>query len=106
MLKTTEHHKRGFGPSAAVPVAGGCFRWIKKTGDARLYDSKIKRDGGKKAKGVIALMRSSQGVFPRARGAVFDSTKLFDTSRLQLAEASAESRGRSIKEKVDHVSPP
>ena len=43
-------------------------------------------DGGKKAKGVIALMRKfAKALFHVARGAVFDSTKLFDISRLQLA---------------------
>ena len=62
------------------------FRWLQKDPVTRAwYDSKIKRDGGKRAKGVIALMRKfAKALFHVARGAVFDSTKLFDTSRLQL----------------------
>jgi len=63
------------------------FRWIQRDPVTRAwYDSKIKRDGGKRAKGVVALMRKfAKALFHVARGAVFDSTKLFDISRLQLA---------------------
>jgi len=62
------------------------FRWIQRDPVTRAwYDSKIKRDGGKKAKGVIALMRKfAKALFHVARGAAFDSSKLFDTARLQL----------------------
>jgi transposase len=67
------------------------FRWIQKDPVTRAwYDAKIKRDGGRRAKGVIALMRKfAKALFHVARGAAFDSTKLFDLSRLRLGEATA-----------------
>jgi transposase len=50
------------------------------------YGKKVKRDGGKiKQKAIIAVMRKlSKALWHVARGAVFDSTKLFDVSRLKL----------------------
>jgi transposase len=63
------------------------FRWLQKDSTTRAwYEQKIKRDGGKRAKGVIALMRKfAKALFHVARGAAFDSSKLFDTRRLGLA---------------------
>jgi hypothetical protein len=50
------------------------------------YDKKVKRDGGKKARAVVAVMRKlAKALFHVARGAPLDTTKLFDVSRLELA---------------------
>jgi hypothetical protein len=47
--------------------------------------AKIKRDGGRRARAVIALMRKfAQALFHVARGVPLDSSKLFDVSRLRL----------------------
>jgi len=61
-------------------------RWVKKDAIARAwYEKKIARDGGLRAKAVAALMRKYiQALFHLARGAPFESAKLFDTSRLAL----------------------
>jgi transposase len=57
------------------------FRWIQKDPVTRAWYG---------AKGVIALMRKfAKALFHVARGATFDSTKLFDISRLRLGEATA-----------------
>lgn len=62
-------------------------RWLQRDPLTRAwYEQKVKRDGGKRAKGIIALMRKfAKALFHVARGAAFDSSKLFDTSRLRLA---------------------
>jgi transposase len=50
------------------------------------YDQKVKRDGGKKARAVVGVMRKlAKALFHVARGAPLDTTKLFDVSRLELA---------------------
>ena len=51
------------------------------------YTRKVERDGGKqKLKAVIALMRKlAAGLWHVARGAKFDSARLFDAERLGLA---------------------
>jgi transposase len=61
-------------------------RWVKKDAIARAwYERKIVRDGGLRAKAVAALMRKyAQALFHLARGAPFESARLFDTSRLAL----------------------
>jgi transposase len=63
------------------------FRWLQKDAVARAwYAEKIKRDGGRRARGAIALMRKfAQALFHVARGQTLDSRKLFDASRLRLA---------------------
>jgi len=54
------------------------------------YQKKIARDGGMKKKGLIAIMRKlAAAMWHVARGAKFDSTKLFDVRRLAVSEASA-----------------
>jgi transposase len=54
------------------------------------YAKKISR-GGPKQKAIIALMRKlASALWHVARGAVFDSSRLFDTARLRLAEANNE----------------
>jgi transposase len=61
-------------------------RWVKKDANAwAWYEKKIARDGGLRAKAIAALMRKyAQALFHLARGAPFDSARLFDTSRLAL----------------------
>ncbi len=50
------------------------------------FEKKVARDGGKKAGAIVAVMRKlMKALFHVARGAPFDSSKLFDTSRLDLA---------------------
>lgn len=63
------------------------LRWVEKDRVARAwYEKKIERDGGKRAKAVIALMRKyAKALFHLARGQALQSSKLFDTSRLALA---------------------
>lgn len=62
------------------------LRWVKKDGVARAwYERKIARDGGVRAKALMALMRKyAQALFHMARGAPLDSARLFDTERLAL----------------------
>lgn len=62
------------------------FRWLQKDAVARAwYAEKIKRDGGRRARAVTALMRKfAQALFHVARGVPLDSSKLFDVSRLRL----------------------
>jgi transposase len=62
------------------------LRWVDKDRVARAwYERKTARDGGRRAKAVIALMRKyAKAIFHLARGESFDSSKLFDTSRLAL----------------------
>ena len=62
------------------------FRWLQKDAVARAwYAEKIKRDGGRRSRAVIALMRKfAQALFHVARGVPLDSRKLFDVSRLRL----------------------
>jgi hypothetical protein len=61
-------------------------RWVKKDPIARAwYERKSARDGGLRAKASAALMRKYvQALFHLARGAPFESARLFDTSRLAL----------------------
>ena len=63
------------------------LRWLMKDRNAKAwFDKKVARDGGKKARAVVALMRKlAMGLFHVARGETFDSAKLFDATRLELA---------------------
>jgi len=55
------------------------------------YAKKVSRDAGRKQKALIALMRKlASALWHVARGAVFDSKKLFDVSRLRLAPTNSE----------------
>lgn len=65
------------------------LRWIQKDLWARAwYEQKVKRDGGRKRKALVALMRKLlKGLWWVARGEPFDSQKLFDTRRLAAAKA-------------------
>jgi transposase len=62
-------------------------RWRKKDAIVQAwYAAKVKRDGGKKARAVVALMRKLvKALFHVARGEPLDTQRLFDVRRLQLA---------------------
>jgi len=64
------------------------FRWIQIDPIARAwYTHKKQRDGSRASRAAIALMRKLvKALFHVARGEAFDSTKLFDVSRLSLAK--------------------
>jgi len=50
------------------------------------YHKKVKRDGGVKMKALIAIMRKIViSIWHVARGSEFDSSKLFDTRKLQIS---------------------
>ena len=63
------------------------LRWLKKDPIARAwYERKAARDGGKKMRAIVALMRKLVGaLWYVARGEALDSRKLFDVRRLSLA---------------------
>ena len=63
------------------------LRLLKKDAVMRAwYERKVARDGGLKMKALIALMRKLVGaLWHVARGESFDSRKLFDVRRLNLA---------------------
>jgi len=64
------------------------FRWIQTDPVANAwYQRKKQRDGGRSSRAAVALMRKlAKALFHVARGATFDSTKLFDVRRLQISE--------------------
>ena len=50
------------------------------------FAKKVKRDGGKKGKAIVAVMRKMvRALWHVAQGAVYDSRLLFDTTRLKVA---------------------
>jgi len=55
------------------------LRWVQKDENAAAwYRAKVARDGGKKVKAIVALMRKlARALFHVARGEAFDSGKLF-----------------------------
>lgn len=61
------------------------LRWVQNDPWARAWhERKVARDGGLKRKSLIALMRKLlRGLWWVARGERLDTTKLFDTRRLQ-----------------------
>ena len=61
-------------------------RWRKKDAIVQAwYAAKVKRDGGSKARAVVALMRKLvRALFHVARGAPMNTDGLFDVSRLRL----------------------
>jgi transposase len=63
------------------------LRWIKSDPLARAwFQRKVERNGGVKLKAVVALMRKLlAGLYHTARGATFDSSRLFDVRRLKVA---------------------
>jgi hypothetical protein len=62
------------------------LRLIQKDGIIKAwYERKVARDGGKKGKAIVAVMRKIlKGLWHVGRGAVFDCRLLFDTRRLGL----------------------
>jgi transposase len=62
------------------------WRWRKKDPVVQAwYEAKVERDGGSKARAVVALMRKLvRALYHVARGEEFDSRKLFDVARLRL----------------------
>ena len=60
------------------------FRWIQTDPIANAwYQRKKQRDGGRASRAAVALMRKlAKGLYHVGRGGTFDSSKLFDTSRL------------------------
>lgn len=76
--------KRGPGV-ARVFLYLATLRLIQRDGIARAwYSKKVARDGSKQ-KALVALMRKlASALWHVARGAVFDSTKLFDVQRLRI----------------------
>jgi len=63
------------------------LRLIQKDGIIKAwYDRKVARDGGRKGKALVAVMRKLlKGLWHVGRGAEFDCRLLFDTRRLGLA---------------------
>ncbi len=62
------------------------FRWIQKDPIADAwYQRKKQRDGGRASRAAVALMRKlAKGLYHLGHGGTFDSSKLFDTRRLQV----------------------
>jgi transposase len=62
------------------------YRWIQDDPIAkRWYQLKKQRDGGRSSRAAVALMRKlAKALFHVARGATFDSSKLFDVRRLGI----------------------
>lgn len=65
------------------------FRWIQDDPIANAwYQRKKQRDGGRASRAAVALMRKlAKGLYHVGRGGTFDSSKLFDTRRLQMESA-------------------
>jgi len=65
------------------------FRWIQDDPIANAwYQRKKQRDGGRASRAAVALMRKlAKGLYHVGRGGSFDSSKLFDTRCLQVANA-------------------
>jgi transposase len=82
--------KRGPGRARQYLWLAVC-RWVRQDPVARAwYEKKIARDGGKKAKALVALMRKLAGaLYYIGRGDPFDSAKLFDVKRLAVGSVIA-----------------
>jgi len=84
--------KRGSG-SARMHLFLAALRLIHSDRVVRAwYAKKVRRDGGRqKSKAIVAIMRKlARALWHVARGAVFDSSKLFDTTRLDINPTLAE----------------
>lgn len=54
------------------------------------YDKKVRRDGGARMRALVAVMRKlARALWHVGRGATFDTSKLFDTAKLEIAAAEA-----------------
>jgi hypothetical protein len=62
-------------------------RFAALSSDRLQYQRKKQRDGGRASRAAVALMRKlAKALYHVARGAAFDSSKLFDVRRLQLPQ--------------------
>lgn len=78
--------KRGSGKARRY-LYFAALRWLYSDPViAAWYQHKVKRDGGLKGKAITAVMRKlARALWHVARGAPFDSSKLFDTRTLGIA---------------------
>jgi transposase len=87
-----------FGPGRARKYLWlAAWRWIKKDPIvAARYHAKVARDGGTKARAIVALMRKlAKALFHVGRGEDLDSRKLFDVARLKIGSRPTRSRKNS-----------
>lgn len=88
-IKQGRHHitKRGPGEARQLLYLATCRKIKEDPVFAAWHDKKVAREGGKrKKKSVIALARKYlKGLWHVARGKEFDSTQLFDVSKLNAA---------------------
>lgn len=87
-----------FGPGRARKYLWlAVWRWTRKDPIvAAWYQAKVARDGGTKAKAVVALMRKlAKALFHVARGEELDARKLFDVTRLEMGARPPRSRRNS-----------
>ena len=77
------------------------FRWIQTDPIANAwYQRKKQRDGGRASRAAVALMRKlAKALYHVARGAAFDSSKLFDVRRLQLPQGDLPLHRASVMRK-------
>jgi hypothetical protein len=75
------------------------FRWIQTDPIANAwYQRKKQRDGGRASRAAVALMRKlAKGLYHVGRGGSFDSSKLFDTRRLQVGDVATSFVGKGTK---------
>ena len=75
------------------------FRWIQTDPIANAwYQRKKQRDGGRASRAAVALMRKlAKALYHVGRGATFDSSKLFDTRRLQVGDVATSFVEKGLK---------
>jgi len=75
------------------------FRWIQTDPIADAwYQRKKRRDGGRASRAAVALMRKlAKGLYHVGRGDTCDSSKLFDTRRLQVGDVARSFVGKGAK---------
>jgi transposase len=85
--------KRGHG-MVRMMLWLAALRYIKSDPVVRSwFEAKVVRDGGKKPRAIVAVMRKlAMGLWHVARGNAFDSSKLFELSRLRDAAETAYGR--------------
>jgi hypothetical protein len=94
-IKTTKR-----GPSRVRQLLWlAIFRWIQNDPIANAwYQRKKQRDGGRASRAAVALMRKlAKGLYHVGRGGSFDSSKLFDTRRLQVGDLARSFVGKGAK---------
>jgi len=91
--------KRGSG-TARMHLFLAALRLIQSDSVVRAwYAKKVRRDGGRqKSKAIVAIMRKLvRALWHVARGAVFDSSKLYDTTRLDIRQTLADTRAQKAQ---------